>query len=198
MASNKVRVLWFAVLVLLWLLHQKGLFDPIYDWWEDHFSADNQNIRDTRRHRSHVNHHHVHDHKHHRQDLRHHKYGAQRKRRSIHTDHRHNHPEKGVDYNYYLHHVHKEKHKHGHIRSLSTMQHLEDNIRQQHKQRKERDTDRGYLKWLDMKRSRTAYNLSWIPSWTILECFDAIWWLCYSLQKESSKNSLWRPLRTPF
>ncbi|KAI4327005.1 hypothetical protein L6164_019511 [Bauhinia variegata] len=24
-----------TVLVLLWLLHQKGLFDPLYDWLED-------------------------------------------------------------------------------------------------------------------------------------------------------------------
>ncbi|CAA6656318.1 unnamed protein product [Spirodela intermedia] len=25
-----------SVTILLWLLHQKGLFDPLYDWWEDH------------------------------------------------------------------------------------------------------------------------------------------------------------------
>ena len=133
------------MLVLLWLLHQKGLFDPIYDWWEDHFSVDNQSIRDTRRHRIHVNHHHVHDHKHHRQELRHHKYGAHGKRRSVHNVHSHNHPEKGIDYNYYIHHVHKGKHKHGRVRSSSVMQHFDDNIGQ-HKQRKEKGTDRKTLK----------------------------------------------------
>ncbi|KHN13526.1 hypothetical protein glysoja_047840 [Glycine soja] len=33
-----------TLLVLLWLLHQKGLFDPLYDWWEDILGADEQII----------------------------------------------------------------------------------------------------------------------------------------------------------
>ncbi|KAG9447958.1 hypothetical protein H6P81_014086 [Aristolochia fimbriata] len=28
-----------SVIILLWLLHQKGLFDPFYDWWEDRFGS---------------------------------------------------------------------------------------------------------------------------------------------------------------
>ncbi|CAN6484930.1 unnamed protein product [Victoria cruziana] len=28
--------------VLLWLLHQNGLFDPLYDWWDDSFGSGNQ------------------------------------------------------------------------------------------------------------------------------------------------------------
>ncbi|KAL0749224.1 hypothetical protein Bca101_031227 [Brassica carinata] len=38
--------------VLLWLLHQKGLFDPLYDWYEDHFDSD---------HHRHKHHNHGHD-----------------------------------------------------------------------------------------------------------------------------------------
>ncbi|PON92352.1 hypothetical protein TorRG33x02_118570 [Trema orientale] len=134
-----------TVLVLLWLLHQKGLFDQIYDWWEDHFSADNRSITDARRHRTHVNHLHVYDNKHHKHELRHHKNRAKHKQRSIHNDHRRNHPEKRADYNYYLRHVHKEKHKHRHVRSSSIMQDYDDTIGQ-HKQRKDRETYRGYLR----------------------------------------------------
>ncbi|XP_030500218.2 protein HAPLESS 2 isoform X1 [Cannabis sativa] len=133
-----------TVLVLLWLLHQKGFFDPIYDWWEDHFSADDQN---TRIHKVHVHHHHhhIHDKKHHRKELKHHKHGAQRKRRIIHNDYNHNHHERELDYNYHLHHVHKEKDKHGHVRNSRDVQHFDDNVGK-HKRRKERETDRGYLK----------------------------------------------------
>ncbi|PON58356.1 hypothetical protein PanWU01x14_167480 [Parasponia andersonii] len=98
MMFGLLLAIFLTVLVLLWLLHQKGLFDPIYDWWEDYFSADNQNITDARRHRTHVNHSRVHDNKHHKHELRRHKNGAQHKRRSVHNDHRHNHPEKGADY----------------------------------------------------------------------------------------------------
>ncbi|PON37541.1 hypothetical protein PanWU01x14_319600 [Parasponia andersonii] len=58
---------------------QNGLFDPIHEWWEDHFSADNQSTTDARRHGTHVNHSHVYDNKHHKHELRHHKNGAQHK-----------------------------------------------------------------------------------------------------------------------
>ncbi|PPD68775.1 hypothetical protein GOBAR_DD34347 [Gossypium barbadense] len=39
-----------TVLVLLWLLHQKGLFDPLYDWFEDHFGLDDYGSSDIHRH----------------------------------------------------------------------------------------------------------------------------------------------------
>ncbi|ONK59192.1 uncharacterized protein A4U43_C08F3930 [Asparagus officinalis] len=38
-----------AVTVLLWLLHQKGFFDPLYDWWDD-LSGGDQRKRTRRIH----------------------------------------------------------------------------------------------------------------------------------------------------
>ncbi|KAG9449887.1 hypothetical protein H6P81_009852 [Aristolochia fimbriata] len=33
-------ILMFVVIILLWLLHKKGLFDPFYGtWWEDRFGS---------------------------------------------------------------------------------------------------------------------------------------------------------------
>ncbi|KAL5559362.1 hypothetical protein UlMin_035573 [Ulmus minor] len=133
-----------TVIVLLWLLHQKGLFDPLYDWWEDHCLANDPSIRDNQRHDIRHNHRHHHYSKHQKQqEMRHHKHGTQHKRRSVHGDHKHNHLEKGADYNYYLHHVHKEKNKHGRIRSSSAMQHYDDYI-EHHKRRKGKETYKGY------------------------------------------------------
>lgn len=109
-----------TVLVLLWLLHQKGLFDPLYDWWEDRFWADNQSIGDTRRHRIDVDNPHIHL-KHHKQEARHYRHDAQSKRRSIHDKRRHKHSLQDSDYYYYLHHVHKNKHKQGRSKNSSTM-----------------------------------------------------------------------------
>nr|XP_048320613.1 protein HAPLESS 2 isoform X2 [Ziziphus jujuba var. spinosa] len=111
-----------TVLVLLWLLHQKGLFDPIYDWWEDHCWTDNESVRNTRRHRIDIDHHHIHVNKHHQQKVRRQKYSAQYRRRSIHNNHLHNHSERGNDYNFYLHQIHKEKHKRRRSRHSSVMQ----------------------------------------------------------------------------
>ncbi|GLT40469.1 hypothetical protein SLA2020_146060 [Shorea laevis] len=109
-----------TVLVLVWLLHQKGFFDPLYDWWEDHFWADNQIIRDTRRHNIGDNHHHDRVKKHHEHEYRHHKHGSHYKRSSIQHGQRHNHAGMDTEYYYYLHHVHKDKHKHKHPRSRNT------------------------------------------------------------------------------
>uniref|UniRef100_A0A2C9WAN1 Generative cell specific-1/HAP2 domain-containing protein n=1 Tax=Manihot esculenta TaxID=3983 RepID=A0A2C9WAN1_MANES len=95
-----------TVLVLLWLLHQKGLFDPLYDWWEDHVWSDNRRIRPMARHDSDVHHHY----KHHDLRTRHHKHDAQHKRRSTRQDHGHKHS--GRDTDRYLHHVHKNYSKH--------------------------------------------------------------------------------------
>ncbi|XP_059661719.1 protein HAPLESS 2 [Cornus florida] len=111
-----------TVIVLLWLLHQKGLFDPLYDWWEDHFWADEQRIRDMRNYGIDADLSHIHLKKHRMQEGRHHKHGAQRMRRSIHNEHRHKHSEWDTDYHYYLHHVHKDRHRHGRTKSSSVMQ----------------------------------------------------------------------------
>ncbi|KAL5552123.1 hypothetical protein UlMin_002299 [Ulmus minor] len=132
-----------TVIVLLWLLHQKGLFDPLYDWWEDHCLADDPSISDNQRHDIRHNHRHHHYSKHQKQqEMRHHKHGTQHKRTSVHSDHKHNHLEKGADYNYYLHHVHKEKNKHGRIRSSSATQHYDDYI-EHHKRRMGKETYKG-------------------------------------------------------
>lgn len=112
--------------MLLWLLHQKGLFDPLYDWWEDHFWDDSQSTKNTR-HRINADHQHMHVHKHHGHEARHHKSGSHYKRKSTHTDHKHNHFERGSDYYYHLHHVHKDKHKHGRRKNSSVMQKVDEN-----------------------------------------------------------------------
>ncbi|KAK9984449.1 hypothetical protein SO802_033974 [Lithocarpus litseifolius] len=123
-----------TVLVLLWLLHQKGLFDPLYDWWEDHFGDDNLSIRQ----RNDFDHHHIHVIKHHEQP-RHHKHGAHHNRRSNYNERRHNHSGRDTDYNYYLDHVRKEKHKHRRSKHLGSLQQVDDNIGH-HRRRKERET----------------------------------------------------------
>ncbi|XP_065858181.1 protein HAPLESS 2-like isoform X2 [Euphorbia lathyris] len=100
------------VLVLLWLLHQKGFFDPLYDWWEDHVWDDNHRSGHRTRHKINIHHHHIHVNRHHELGARHHKHDAHHKRRSTHQGHKHNHSGRETDYYYYLHHVHKDKNKH--------------------------------------------------------------------------------------
>ncbi|KAK1262030.1 Protein HAPLESS 2 [Acorus gramineus] len=39
-----------TVVVLLWLLHQKGFFDHLYDWWDNHFQSEKQINVAPRRH----------------------------------------------------------------------------------------------------------------------------------------------------
>ncbi|XP_050266246.1 protein HAPLESS 2 [Quercus robur] len=129
-----------TVLVLLWLLHQKGLFDPLYDWWEDHFGDDNQSISQ----RNEFDHHHIHVNKHHEQP-RHHKHGAHHNRRSNYNERRHNHSGRDTDYNYCVDHVHKEKHKHRRSKHLGSLQQVDDNIGH-HRRRKERETMKGLSK----------------------------------------------------
>ncbi|XP_065850795.1 protein HAPLESS 2-like isoform X2 [Euphorbia lathyris] len=72
------------VLVIVWLLHTKGFFDPLYDWWDD-----NHGTRHRPRHKIDIHHHHHHRHirvnKHHElRARRHHKHHAHRKQRSTH------------------------------------------------------------------------------------------------------------------
>ncbi|KAF8379435.1 hypothetical protein HHK36_028870 [Tetracentron sinense] len=109
-----------TVVVLLWLLHQKGLFDPLYDLWDDRVEAGKQRTGVDPKHGMDIGHSHIRSHKH---DRKHYKSDAQHKRRSSHYAHhelhKHSHPERGSDY--YLHRVHKDKHKHGRGKSLGSM-----------------------------------------------------------------------------
>lgn len=111
------------------------MFDPLYDWWEDHFGTDDQSSSDIWRERTdpdrprmHVDKHHAHP--------RHHRRGSQYKRRSIYNEQRDNHPARETDYYYYRHHVHKDKHKHGRSKNLSSIQ----------QGKKERETMKGLSK----------------------------------------------------
>ncbi|KHN07934.1 hypothetical protein glysoja_045436 [Glycine soja] len=134
-----------TLLVVLWLLHQKGLFDPLYDWWEDILGADEQIIMDKRRFKIDKGHHHIHDNKHHKQELRHSNYSAQNRRRTTY-EHMHKHSERNSDYFDDLHHVHKEMHKYGHKKlNMDNVQHIVDHP-VHHKHRKKRDSSKGELK----------------------------------------------------
>ncbi|CAH9147814.1 unnamed protein product [Cuscuta epithymum] len=101
-----------TLMVLIWLLHQKGVFDPIYDWWEDHISPlspppphhHNQQVYLKRRHDPH-HHHHKHHHHHYR--------GGRMTRHPTETGE--------ADYHYFLHHVHKDKDKHSRATKSSLM-----------------------------------------------------------------------------
>ncbi|KAJ4712998.1 protein HAPLESS 2 [Melia azedarach] len=116
-----VLAIFPTLIVLLWLLHQKGVFDPLYDWWEDRFQSENQRTRGNRRHNIEVDHPHIHVGKPHKQEGKHHKHGARRRRSAIHV---HDHSQRDSDYYYYLHHVHKQKHKHGHSKNSRIRQQL--------------------------------------------------------------------------
>lgn len=141
-SCSLVRV---AAAVLLWLLHQKGLFDPLYDWWEDHIWTPERSGEIRKHHRDselsliHFKKHHRHDKKHHKNDAR---------RRTTHHEDRRNHLTGENDYHYYLHHVHKDnKHKHRRHKSLGIshehvqLGRVEDNHERHYGRRKERSHD---------------------------------------------------------
>ncbi|CAI0414276.1 unnamed protein product [Linum tenue] len=105
-----------TVLVLIWLLHQKGFFDPLYDWWEDHLGLEKHRTRNIHRNYNRVK-------KHHEHGARHRTHGTHHRRRSIHEGHRHNkHSGVDADYYYYLHHVNKDRNKQQHSRKSSIQQ----------------------------------------------------------------------------
>ncbi|XP_004143990.1 protein HAPLESS 2 [Cucumis sativus] len=97
-----------AVLVILWVLHQKGLFDPLYDWWEDMFCHKSEPTRSTWKYRGERKHYHRHGSRHHQN------HGSGYKRRSHELHKKHKHSERDTDY--FLHHVHRKKGKRGHNR----------------------------------------------------------------------------------
>lgn len=92
-------------MVLLCLLHQKGFFDHVYDWWDDHFH-DESDIN----HGYDDNYHHMH---HRDKEMGHHRHVSHKKR-----SREHRHLKEDPDYYYYLHHVHKDKFKHRHGKHL--------------------------------------------------------------------------------
>ncbi|KAL7165299.1 hypothetical protein ACSBR2_041067 [Camellia fascicularis] len=140
-----------TLVVLLSLLHQKGFFDPLCDWWEDYFQADEQRIGSMRKHRYNADVSRIHQKKHHKLQRRHHKYDTQKKRRSFHTEQRHDHSELDIDYYYYLHHVHKDKHKHGKTKGTRIMWQMyldkgEVDLVGHHRHRKEKEAIEGLSK----------------------------------------------------
>ncbi|PIA57232.1 hypothetical protein AQUCO_00600161v1 [Aquilegia coerulea] len=129
---------WFAegvdptvlvLVVLLWLLHQKGIFDPLYEWWEDHVELGKQRPVDPR-HGTDGGLSYSYPHKHGRLEGRH--YKVHNKQRSSHHAHhrlnRHGHLEQGTEYYHHthddhLHHVHRDRHKHTRRKNLGIMLH---------------------------------------------------------------------------
>ncbi|KAL9328673.1 hypothetical protein ACSQ67_003676 [Phaseolus vulgaris] len=157
-----------TVLVLLWLLHEKGLFDPLYDWWDDLLDGDEQ-IMDKRKITTDKGHHHIHDNKHHKQEFRRPNYirktGYEHKLKHsgrssdyfddlqhVHKE-RHKHSERTSDFDD-LHHVRKEMHKHGHKKkNTDNRQHIADHPAH-HKHRKKWDTSKGQLKETKLKHDK--------------------------------------------
>ncbi|KAK8503820.1 hypothetical protein V6N12_018994 [Hibiscus sabdariffa] len=92
-----------TALVLLWLLHQKGFFDPLYDWFEDHFGYNDHKTSDIHRHGIGNRRSRIHAKKHIK--TKHHKHDSRYNRSGIHHDRRHNHPERESNHHHYLHHV---------------------------------------------------------------------------------------------
>ncbi|CAN6867949.1 unnamed protein product [Brassica oleracea] len=118
--------------VLLWLLHQKGLFDPLYDWYEDHFDSDHHRLLLQTRENA-LNHHHHHRRPHHHQ----HRHGVK--------THNHHHRRR-------VNHRHKH-HNHGHDDDDDVLQkilerdhhdsHYYQNLRRVHKDGKQKQRRRG-------------------------------------------------------
>ncbi|KAF3664698.1 Protein HAPLESS 2 [Capsicum annuum] len=137
-----------TVIVLLWLLHKKGLFDPLYDWWEDHFSITEDRHMSRWKHSydaDPLGYHHKRSHK---NEPRHHKHHAHRRHTRSHNDPRRENLLGETDYHYYLHHVHKDKHKHGKTKSAGITKPLrsrkgEDDHMRHHRRINKRETSGG-------------------------------------------------------
>ncbi|XP_035843590.1 protein HAPLESS 2-like isoform X1 [Helianthus annuus] len=102
-----------TVILLLWLLHETGLFDPIYDWWQDNFWDDEQKMQHIIKQRP--------DdwNKRHKKKSRHHADGThkrQRQQKGISQEPRHTHSERH-------HHVKRDKHKPERIKDGSFTDH---------------------------------------------------------------------------
>ncbi|KAK9143506.1 hypothetical protein Syun_012906 [Stephania yunnanensis] len=108
----------FFMIVLLWLLHQKGLFDPLYEWWDERVNAENRLTHNLNYEvegiglNSYRHNHHKHEgRKRHRKDD-----GKYREGKRHHQVHKHNHLE--AEYyrherdKHHLHGVRKGQYKH--------------------------------------------------------------------------------------
>ncbi|BBH08966.1 hapless 2, partial [Prunus dulcis] len=95
-----------------------------------------QHTNDIRKHRSEVDRSRTHVHKNHGHEARNHKHGSHHKRQNFHNDHMHNQFERGSGYYYQLHHVHKDKHKHGRRKHSSVMQKVDENTGYGQKQKR--------------------------------------------------------------
>lgn len=147
-----------TAIVLLWLLHQKGLFDPIYDWWNGLFGASDQRNRIHSKIAKDVRPAHLRHRKGNGHDVQYKhmlKPPYDRKKRkpshSHHALHKHGHPSRGNDH-YHLNdnnliHLHQVGHKHKHTRSYLTDQ--------GHKASKSRVLS---MEMEDMKHRKTNHN----------------------------------------
>ncbi|XP_043705307.1 protein HAPLESS 2 [Telopea speciosissima] len=99
-----------TVIVLLWLLHQKGFFDPIHEWWDDQFEEKKQRAGVDMKYGTRLGSTHNHLRRHHKKEGRH--YSVQNKQSSHvrHELHKHRHADLGTDY-YHLRHAHTDRHK---------------------------------------------------------------------------------------
>ncbi|KAL2348073.1 hypothetical protein Fmac_002073 [Flemingia macrophylla] len=118
---------------------QEGLFDPLYDWWEDILGADDHIIIDKGKFKIDKGHHHMHDNKHHhKQELRHPNYTAQHRRKTS-SEHKHKHSERNYDY---FNHARKEMHKRGNKKkNMDNVQHHVDHPAH-HKHRKKQESSK--------------------------------------------------------
>ncbi|KAF0924337.1 hypothetical protein E2562_010028 [Oryza meyeriana var. granulata] len=76
--SSILKFVMYGLLLaaVLWLLHRKGLFDPLYDWLEDVFGSEAQGAAHLKHRRSHrhSHHHYQHGHKRHKSEPGHHRH----------------------------------------------------------------------------------------------------------------------------
>ncbi|TKW30682.1 hypothetical protein SEVIR_2G054000v4 [Setaria viridis] len=117
--------------VVLWLLHQKGFFDPVYDWWEDllglephgraHLRHRKGHHRRRRHHHQHSHHHgDYHQHRHHHVHLQRHHHVEQPEAAAEEGHRRHRHdPTLGVQ------HRGGAGHKHGHGKAVAAAVHFD-------------------------------------------------------------------------
>ncbi|XP_071686872.1 protein HAPLESS 2-like [Rutidosis leptorrhynchoides] len=112
-------VIFPTVATLVWLLHEYGVFDPIYDWWQDHFWDDEQRIQHIKK---------ISLHGLHMKKPTHHTDGQHKRRKHTHSEH----------------HVKKNERKHGRSKVASKVQHplyvkKGDHVVNERRQKKERD-----------------------------------------------------------
>ncbi|KAL4570816.1 hypothetical protein LXL04_026479 [Taraxacum kok-saghyz] len=109
---GSVFAIFPTVIVLLWLLHENGVFDPLYEWWEDHFWDDERKAQHIKKHddilEAHYKKHHNKDKKHHHSGGEVHKKGKTKHSHVDRVNYEHDHKKKDLK-----RHTKKEKHKHG-------------------------------------------------------------------------------------